>query len=400
MVNFFFGLELSRRIQCSEKEKDQLLIFIRNTISLAYEFSEHGYEAIRDKLNEPTLSFGLGLIESGASILSAEKILKYRLLTSENRGKKFLEKLISTEAILSTYRTEHPTILMYRLFSYLGEKYSRENGLFLEMRNVSQKRHRYTEYFAGLEKSEKPPLDFLNLHPFHKILEFDQRQKEFLLLDLNPFDIAYTLQDLEDYLKKPIYFALSRETAEMVKYASDWIEKNPDRRKSFQNLITSRMKGIEPNSIELRKAKFPFSLLPKGEDFLDRLKLDSGEKSKLIQLVVVLMSVASSIREKGFLESRVILSQIDDEKNPFLKFSLGLVLDGYSPQFIQDVLEKFILSDNAYGFEFVRSLFVLEGCIFLSRGATEEVILDYFLQTLGEEYREKIEVFIDEMFDK
>lgn len=73
MVNFFFGLELSRRIQCSEKEKDQLLIFIRNTISLAYEFSEHGYEAIRDKLNEPTLSFGLGLIESGASILSAEK---------------------------------------------------------------------------------------------------------------------------------------------------------------------------------------------------------------------------------------------------------------------------------------------------------------------------------------
>ena len=386
MVRFYNGIELAKKLHISIKEKDRHYRYILELIEFIY-FLLDSKENSKTS-NYPLFNMGLRLRELGAKREEIEKALNYHLLSSDYRGSKFIENLFSIEAFISYLDHEHPKYTYHKLISYLGEEFVLSNQLSL-VRDA---------YFLGKsiqienlvnENSIFLPKEYEDLNMINNL---NQIQMEYLFFDLDPIFIASGLYNFPYKIQMKLISFLPFEVQQMTLY--NLIEKKVNI--DLFDFILARMRGIEKNSFELRRYHQYHNRLYKGEELSYRLNASPKSKFQLKEILLILLGVLGKIREVGFLSSKEILSYINMEDFLFLKLGLQYVLEGWHPINIRFILENYILSGDFKGIEFLKRYIILDGCCSIAMNIPEYVILEKSIQTIGSEYREDIEKFLND----
>ena len=108
------------------------------------------------------------------------------------------------------------------------------------------------------------------------------------------------------------------------------------------------------------------------------------------------MGISGKIREEGFKSTLEYVEILNSEEYLYLKTGLTFVLEGWQPANIRYIMENLILVGDYKGGEFLKRILILDGCHLLSLNISEHIILEKFIQTIGEEHKVEIEKYINE----
>jgi len=393
MVRFYNSTELSKRLQISPKEKDRHHKYILELIEYIY-FLMDSKENSKSS-NYPLFNMGLRLKELGAKREEIEKALRYHLLSSDYRGTKFIENLFSIEAFISYLDHEHPKYTYHKLISYLGEEFVFSNHLPLERDAYFLENSIQIESLV-IENSILLPKEYEDLN---MIIKLNPIQMEYLFFDLDPIFIASGLYNFPYQIQMKLISFLPFEVQQMTLY--HLIEKKDNKifTSDLFDFILARMRGTEKNSFELRRYHQYHNRLYRGEELSYRLNTSPKSKIQLKEILLILLGVSGKIREVGFLNSKEILFHLNVEDLSFLKLGLQYVLEGWHPINIRFMLENYILSGDLKGIEFLKRYIILDGCCSLAMNIPEYVFLEKSIQTIGTDYREEIEKYLNDTID-
>ncbi len=384
MVRFYIGTELSKKLQLSVTDKDKCYDFINKIIDNLYLYRNKdlpfGFHPIFDLFQR------LNKINSNVYVI--EKILKYHILSSDYRGYKFLEYLLAIETSISLSLSEHPYQIFHKLISYLGEDYIFLNKI-LENKN-SYFKNKYDiidikKYYTSKKSNE-----------LKDILILTQKQLEYLLLDLNPIFIKAGLRLLPDEYQNKILSCYTDYNRDLINFYPEPEEFNFQLGEEFIDFLISRLKGFEKNSFELRRNSYYYSRLYKGNDFTYRLNSNSKQKTQLKEIILIFLGISGKIREVGLKNTLELVEVLNSEEYFYLKVGLTFVLEGWQPSNIRYIMENLILVGDYKGGEFLKRILIIDGCHLLSLNISEQIILEKFIQTIGEENKEEIEEYINE----
>jgi hypothetical protein len=384
VVRFYIGTELSKKLQLSVTDKDKCYDFINKIIDNLYLYRNKdlpfGFHPIFDLFQR------LNKINSNVYVI--EKILKYHILSSDYRGYKFLEYLLAIETSISLSLSEHPYQIFHKLISYLGEDYIFLNKI-LENKN-SYFKNKYDiidikKYYTSKKSNE-----------LKDILILTQKQLEYLLLDLNPIFIKAGLRLLPDEYQNKILSCYTDYNRDLINFYPEPEEFNFQLGEEFIDFLISRLKGFEKNSFELRRNSYYYSRLYKGNDFTYRLNSNSKQKTQLKEIILIFLGISGKIREVGLKNTLELVEVLNSEEYFYLKVGLTFVLEGWQPSNIRYIMENLILVGDYKGGEFLKRILIIDGCHLLSLNISEQIILEKFIQTIGEENKEEIEEYINE----
>jgi hypothetical protein len=390
MVRFYNGIELAKKLHISIKEKDRHYRYILDLIEFIYfllDSKENSNVSIY-----PLFNMGLRLKKLGAKREEIEKALNYHLLSSDYKGSKFIENLFSIEAFISYLDHEHPKYTYHKLISYLGEEFVFSNQLTIERDAYFLGKAIKIESFV-VENSILLPKEYEDLN---LIINLNPIQMEYLFFDLDPIFIASGLYNFPYQIQIKLISFLPFEVQQMTLYHLMEKKINNINTLDLLDYILARMRGIEKNSFELRRNHQYHNRLYKGEELSYRLNTSPKSKFQLREILLILLGVLGKIREVGFLSSKEILSYINMEDFLFLKLGLQYVLEGWHPINIRFILENYILSGDFKGIEFLKRYIILDGCCSVAMNIPEYVFLEKSIQTIGSEYREDIEKFVND----
>jgi hypothetical protein len=390
--------DLYKKIHCNDLEKKEIILKIKEIVTLFFRFLENGYESIRNDLTEPLFKIALDLEESGASLNTIEKTINYYFISNESRGIKLFEKLISKETVLSLVKNEHPIVLMHKLYSFLGEKNLEEIKIFDEIQFYSSQNSKNIEFLNECNKIDRNKIKKISNDDFFKIIDFDYRQLEYIFLDYDPYFLAHSMKDLDINYQKLIFSIFNREYAEMLKYSLDWVILDKTKSKENRAIILNRIKGILPNSMELRKKAMIKSNLIL-DDFFYKLRFKEKELNTIFSLFIFFMGLATNIRQNGFKSSKANFSELNSIEDPIVKYGLFILLNGYKPELIHLLLENLIVSGDYNQLEYFKKLISLESIVLISMGYDEIFLFEFYIQTIGEKYRTELENYLQIALD-
>ena len=380
MVNFYKGIELSKRLQISSRDKDKTLEYIHTLVELIKLSWKEGSPA-EELRKYPLFLMGIRLRDKKCDIDFIEKILRYHILSSDYRGVKFLEELLSTEAVVSYLKGEHYIIIYQKLISYLGEEY-------IDYDKYSLSFDLYYEY--NLIKFKEISSDRLNI-----ILSMNLVQLEYLLFDINPIYISNGIRLLSPEIRYKILSFYNNFTQEIILYQLKNDPQNSDIGMEFIDLLEKRIKGIEKNSFEIRRDNIYYNRLYSGGELTYRLNSSIKNKKKLKDIILIILGVSGRVKENGFESGKNILNMFQSEDLIVLQRGLTFLFEGWHPFIIRFILENYLLSGDFKGIDFLKRYIIMEGVMALSLNISEFNILEKFIQTIGEELREEVESYIE-----
>lgn len=387
MVQFYNGLELSKRLNVSYKERERAYEFVT---SLYEDLKQNELNQSKISLKYPLFKTGMNLFLKGGSRENIEKYLYYHILSSDYHGYRFIESLLIAETLLSHIEDEHPFLTYNKLLSYLGEEFIfskntiNEIYLFFSRREIDYKIEDIFQNRGTLDLQKSGISGFKNLNDL---------QMEYILLDLNPKIISAGLDSFPIEESKKIFDIYSTPQKELILRNLN----NNIPRSELKTIIERRIRGEEKNSFELRRQSTYYNRLFKGEELAYRLKINFKLKHNLREIITILLGVAGTIYQKGLRGSREILEAIQNEELDFLKLGLIYLLEGCHPTYIRILLENYILVSDYRGIEFVKRYIILDGILSLALRHSEYAMLEKFIQTIGEDFRQIIESYIDEV---
>lgn len=385
MVQFYNGIDLSKRLNISNKEREKAYEFIK----LIYEDLKNG-ELNQSKIitKHPLYKTGWNIHTKGGNREIVEKYLYYHILSSDYHGYRFIESLLISETLLSQLDDEHPFFTYNKLISYLGEEFAISKDLLIEMDSYfssSNVDNIYKEKYYSAISSNRT----IESH----LIKMNFLQLEYLLLDLNPKIISAGLFQFQSEESWKVFDIYSSPQKEMILKNLNLELPNDE----LKNIIERRIIGKEKNSFELRRHSIFFNRLFKGEELAFRLKTNFKSKHYLKEIITILLGVGGNIYQKGFRGSRDIIKEIQNEELDFLKIGLFYLLEGCEPRYIRIILENYILVNDYRGIEFLKRYIVLDGILSLALRHSEYALLEKFIQTIGEDFRLIIDSYIDEV---
>ena len=104
---------------------------------------------------------------------------------------------------------------------------------------------------------------------------------------------------------------------------------------------------------------------------------------ELIETMTTLMLIGHQCRQGGVLSVEPMIDQV---KEPFLKVSLQMVLDGHSPEDIKETLQAEVNSSDSYG------NLVVEGVTMIAGSEPAEVMEERFRTYLSAEDQAKLDI--------
>ncbi len=384
MVRFYLGTELSKKLQLSVTDKDKCYDFINKIIDNLYLYKNkefpYGFHPIFDLFQR--------INKFNSNVYVVEKVLKYHILSSDYRGYKFLEYLLAVETSLSLSLSEHPYQIYQKLISYLGEDYIFHNKIIQNKNSYFKNKYDIIEikqYYISKRLNE-----------LKNILVLTQKQLEYLLYDLNPTFIKAGLKILPNDYQNKILSCFTDYNRDLISFYPESEEFNLQLGEEFIDYLISRLKGIEKNSFELRRDSSYYSRLYRGNDLTYRLNSNSRQRTQLKEIILIFLGISGKIREEGFKSTLEFVEILNSEEYFYLKTGLTFVLEGWQPANIRYIMENLILVGDYKGGEFLKRILILDGCHLLSLNVSEQIILEKFIQTIGEEHKVEIEKYINE----
>lgn len=391
MVHFYKGLELSKRLNLSIKEKERIHDFIKYIYNQSI-LSEQREEQIR-KISHPIFQKGIYLFYKGAEPAIIEKYLYYHILSSDYHGYKFVEYLLAAETVISYLSGEHPFLTFNKLISYMGEDYVSSINFLDDVSSYFKNNNDlFTLYLEKIKDNNKS----YQSQNINLISRMSNLQLEYLLLDINPELLSDGLAMLPVAQRKRVFDIYSNPQKEMILNYIPYKTSG----KIFIEYLEKRISGQEKNAFELRRMYYYYNRLYRGEDLAYRLKINFKYKHNLKEVISILLGVAGKIYQEGFHGTRVIIEKIHGEDLLFLKLGLFYLLEGCHPSYIRNIMENYILTGDYRGLDFIKRYIIMDGILSIALRHSEFVMLEKFIQTIGEDFRQMIESYIDEVVQK
>ena len=120
-------------------------------------------------------------------------------------------------------------------------------------------------------------------------------------------------------------------------------------------------------------------------DFELRKQIECTEEEKLTCLPVInrIMEFAIIARNQGLLSLEEHISGIDDY---LLKAGMKVVVDGLSPEYTFNILNKMITASGKTGVELIKQLIIRDGILSMQAGEAPNLVLLQLHAYLGEDF--------------
>ncbi|MCL2016992.1 MAG: hypothetical protein FWG68_12170 [Defluviitaleaceae bacterium] len=216
-------LDLSSRkyIECQKEDKAACVPVIDEIMRLADVARREGVLALEEegeKAEIPLLKAGIRLVVDGTDPELVQKILETNILTTGKTGADLLTQLIVCNGVLSIQQGENPTIILAKMFAFLGEDYM---DVLAEKLENHQKEHMkiVNQYAINM-----PPTETGANTPFEEILEkMSKRDIQLVLRDVDNRTIALALKGASPALREHILDNFSARAASNVLLLMDAI---------------------------------------------------------------------------------------------------------------------------------------------------------------------------------
>ena len=120
-------------------------------------------------------------------------------------------------------------------------------------------------------------------------------------------------------------------------------------------------------------------------DFELRKQMECAEEEKQLCLPVIdkIIDIVNIARNQGILVLEDKIPEIDDY---LLKVGIQLMVDGLSPEYILEVMDKMITASQKTGVELMQQLIIRDGVLSIQAGESPSLVLLKLYAYLGEEY--------------
>lgn len=116
-------------------------------------------------------------------------------------------------------------------------------------------------------------------------------------------------------------------------------------------------------------------------------ELTPQQKRDCVKMIGTIIEFCMLARNEGLLS---LEEKSDDASYPFLlRKGISLVVDGYEPNSISEILQGYIRTGNFDGFELVQRQIIASGVLSLMAGEHQRVIREQLLPYLGEAFHDE-----------
>ena len=141
----------------------------------------------------------------------------------------------------------------------------------------------------------------------------------------------------------------------------------------------------------------------------------ASEKEACLPLVRRLIGINNESRKNGFLSIEDDITNMNEEKDFFLKTALQLVLDApanytlitwqkdpikKSVEAIENILSNLVISDGTTGAELLGRLLIIQGVKAMTNGENSILLCHQLLSMLGTDYLKKAEDYVKSEYVK
>ena len=217
--------QIAERLQCSNDEKKELLALVDYVVLQAEKARREGLLALEDDIEQcryPLLQLGLQLVVDGTDPSIIDGILAASMLSSNKRGKEFLEQIISYTAALGIQQGNNPRIIEVQCFAFFGddaaacrEKYAEEVLDPRDRENVNAFKDS-----DGIFAKRFPEIDNLE--------NFDDRAIQKILREIDTKELTSFFHGCNRAVKSKILQNMSKRAATLIATAAIRTKPNLD----------------------------------------------------------------------------------------------------------------------------------------------------------------------------
>ncbi len=123
----FLSIDLDKRIQCSEEEKQECLKLAEKLVRMAERARQKGILQLEEELDSDLpylLRIGLRLVLDGTEPAIVDKTLTAYICSTPLEGKELLKYLVIRIGILGIQQGHNPRILRMQLLAYFGTEFA------------------------------------------------------------------------------------------------------------------------------------------------------------------------------------------------------------------------------------------------------------------------------------
>ena len=205
--------QIAERLQCSGDEKKELLSLVDYVVLEAEKARREGLLALEDDIEEckyPLLQFGLQLVVDGTDPSIIDGILSARILSSNKRGKDFLEQIISYTASLGIQQGNNPRIIEVHCFAFFGDEAAEYQKQYAEEISEPRRREKTKEFedSDGIYTKRFPEIG--------TIKNFDDRAVQKVLREIDVEELAPFFHGCSRAVKSKILQNMSKRAATLV----------------------------------------------------------------------------------------------------------------------------------------------------------------------------------------
>ena len=205
-----FDWQVADRMDCSRKEKEQLVQLIDLFIQASEKARLEGLLALEDDIEEyeyPLLRTGMQLVVDGTDPELIKEILSARILSENKRGKAFLEQVLIYTGLLSIQAGDNPRVLMERLFAFLGEEAEKLRSDYIANVVTGRENDMVDEFKQtdGVLSQDCAALQ--------KLLPYDNRAIQKILREIDFIELSTIMLGADSILRQKIIQNMSRRAA-------------------------------------------------------------------------------------------------------------------------------------------------------------------------------------------
>ncbi|MCL1999144.1 MAG: hypothetical protein FWG65_10300 [Turicibacter sp.] len=216
------NLDTRKYIECTTEEKAICVPVIDEVFRLANFARLEGVLALEEegkKSENRLLQAGIRLVVDGTDPDLVRSILETYVITSGKVGAELLSQLIVCSGVLSLQQGENPTIILEKMFAFLGEEYM---DVLTEKLDFYHKEHIET---VGQIAMNMPtfPID----NDFEDLLKLENRDVQIILKEVDSGTLALALKGASLALRQHILGNFSNRAASEVLMRMDGMRPVP-----------------------------------------------------------------------------------------------------------------------------------------------------------------------------
>ena len=217
-----FDWQSAEKMQCSRKEKDELVSLIDLLVQASEKSRREGLLALEDDIDEymhPLLKLGMQFVVDGTDPDIIQSILTSRILSENKRGRDFLEQIIICDGVLSIQSGDNPRIIMVKCFSYLGE----DADELLEKYMSEEIESRESKLVENYMDADGTVVECVA--DMRKVLSLNDRAVQKILREVDTSELAVILEGSDSDVRTKMLRNMSQRAARLL--VAGEIQSNP-----------------------------------------------------------------------------------------------------------------------------------------------------------------------------